>query len=265
MTVMPRIISKKRQPTTSFATPKGFPKILNTRPNPKTFAPRAPSAPTTPFTPTPSSAAAIGTPAPTIPQSDPRDAQYFNDVAKLDQYYSSQKSNLTASGEELARNLTKNNSLLAEQQPKDELTSKQNANKSGLFYSGALGKNLGDIATSYARRRSDLQTEFESGKSKIDRSLTDLTANYGPTGLMRNDVLQAGIARAAALDQQNAMALAASQSAAQGAAAPVPSAAPAAAPAGALPYRTQAGTSQKGVPGVWHIYPGGRKVFVAKR
>lgn len=260
MTV-PRVVSRRTQPTTrartSILTPGqaayGRAHGISIG-NPKPISP-------TPFAPTGSSAPAIGTPAPSIPPSDPRDAQYFNDVAKLDQYYSTQKSNLTASGEELARNLTKNNSLLAEQQPKDQLSAKQNANKAGLFYSGALGKNLGDIAQSYARRRSDLQTDFESNRGKIDRSLTDLNANYGPSGLMRNDVLQAGIARATANDQANAMALAASQSAAPAAG---PAAAPAAAPA-SLPYTTQPGTSKAGVPGTWHIYPGGRKVFVARR
>lgn len=250
MTVMPRIVSRKKQPTTrGFSAPKGFSQIINARPNPTTFAPRPPSAPT-PFSPTTSSASSIGTQAPSIPPSDPRDAQYFNDVAKLDQYYSTQKSSLTASGEELVRNLNKNNTLLAEQQPKDELASKQNANKSGLFYSGALGKNLGDIAQSYARRRSDLQTDYESNKGKIERSLTDLTANYGPTGLLRNDALLGGVGRATANDQNNALALAATQSAT---------------PAAALPYTTQAGTSKAGVAGTWHIYPGGRKVFVTKR
>lgn len=250
MTVMPRIISRKRQPTTrGFAAPKGFSHIINTRPNPKTLTPRAPAAPT-PFSPTTSSAPSIGTQSQSIPQSDPRDAQYFNDVAKLNQYYSTQKTSLTASGEELVRNLAKNNNLLAEQQPKDELASKQNANKAGLFYSGALGKNLGDIAQSYARRRSDLQSEFESNKGTLSRNLTDLETNYGPNGLLRNDALLGGVGRASESDFNNASALAATNSAA---------------PISAIPYSTQPGTSKAGVPGTWHIYPGGRKVFVAKR
>jgi hypothetical protein len=176
--------------------------------------PRAPSAPT-PFSPTSSSAPTLGTPSATpAAQADPRDAQYFNDVAKLDQFYTSRKADLTASGEELARNLTKNNSLLAEQQPKDELSAKQNANKAGLFYSGALGKNLGDVAESYARRKSDLQSSYESSKGTLDRQDADLEANYGAGGLLRNDVLAQTIARQTAADQANAEALAAQQSAA---------------------------------------------------
>lgn len=254
--MIPRVVSRRRQPTTR---PITGPSVVSRVQQPITgrgrLSPSAPAAPTAPqpFSPTPSNASAIGAPSPSIPQSDPRDAQYFNDVAKLDQYYSSQRSNLTASGQELARNLTKNNSLLAEQQPKDELASKQNANKAGLFYSGALGKNLGDIAQSYARRRSDLQTDYESNQGKISRQLTDLDSNYGPSGLMRNDALLSGIGRASASDQNNALALAANTSAA----APVPTA--------SVPYSTQPGTSKAGVAGTWHIYPGGRKVFVAKR
>lgn len=38
-----------------------------------------------------------------------------------------------------------------------------------------------------------------------------------------------------------------------------------AAPAAAKPYKEQPGKSSAGVPGVWHIYPDGRKVFVARK
>lgn len=254
MAIMPRVTVRRSQPTTRARKP-----ILT--PGQAAFGrahgisigtPSAPSAPQ-PFSPTASSASSIGN-TPSIPQSDPRDAQYFNDVAKLNQFYSSQKGDLTASGQELARNLTKNNALLAEQQPKDELGAKQNANNAGLFYSGALGKNLGDIAQSYARRRSDLQSSYESNAGTIKRRLADLDANYGPNGLLRNDALLGGIGRASASDQVNAMGLAAQTSPVSASAAPA-----------SLPYTTQPGTSKAGVAGTWHIYPGGRKVFVARR
>jgi hypothetical protein len=208
--------------------------------------PLAPQGPT-PFSPTTSQAGSVGNNSSAIPQSDPRDAQYFNDVAKLDQYYQTNKANLGASAQELARNLTKNQAELAEQQPKDELSAKQNANKAGLFYSGALGKNLGDISENYAKRRSELQTGYESQSGSIARQLQDLETNYGGNGLMRNDALLGGVGRATAADQANALSYVQNQ--------PPPS---------AIPYTTQQGTSKAGVPGVWHIYPGGRKVFVRK-
>jgi len=210
--------------------------------------PTAPKAPT-PFSPSPSQAGSVGNNSAAIPQSDPRDAQFFNDVAKLDQYYQTNKANLGASAQELARNLNKNRAELAEQQPKDELSAKENANKAGLFYSGALGKNLGDISENYAKRRSELQSNFEAGQGSIARQLQDLEANYGSSGLMRNDALLGGIGRATAADQQNALSYVQQQQPA------APS---------SIPFTTQAGTSKAGVPGVWHIYPGGRRVFVRK-
>jgi hypothetical protein len=253
--VIPRVVSRRNQLTTRARTPSISPgQAAYGRAHGISIGNPKPITTATPFSPSPSSAPAIGSQSPSIPQSDPRDAQYFNDVAKLDQFYSSRRADLTASGQELSRNLVKNRGLLAEQQPKDELGAKQNANKAGLFYSGALGKNLGDIAQSYARRRSDLQSEYESNSGKITRNINDLDTNYGPNGLLRNDALLGGIGRASASDQVNAMGLAAQ-------AGPAPTTA---APA-SLPFTTQPGISKAGVAGTWHIYPGGRKVFVARR
>lgn len=282
MATVPRIISTRRQPTTK-AKPLKTIGVLNRRPPANLLkAPAAPSAPT--YTPTASSAASVGSPAPTPPAAaDPKDAQYFNDVAKLDQYYASNKANLSASGQELAANLAKNRSLLDEQQPKDQLAAKQNANKAGLFYSGALGKNLGDIATSYARRKSDLQTDFESNQGKINRQLSDLEANYGSQGLIRNDVMLQSIARARAQDEANAAAYAQQVAAQQQAAPAGGGAAPAAAapaPASGPPKFTGVLAGNYVAPQMWdprgfysignygkpgqtlHIYPDGRKVLV---
>lgn len=245
----PRITRRVQQP--SYGTlPKRFPSTnfgtYTQRGLTKHLSPGVATPPATAYAPTASAAPSIGT-TPAAPPADPRDSQYFNDVAKLDSYYTSRRADLTASGEQLTRDLAKNNQTLDEQQPKDTLSAKQNANKAGLFYSGALGKNLGEIETSYAKRRSDLADSFKDATGANTRALNELDTNYGPSGLMRNDALLSGIGRASSLDQT----LGVNNGLAAQAAAPT-----------ALPYKTQAGTSKTGVKGMWHIYPGGRKVFV---
>jgi hypothetical protein len=198
---VPRITSRRRQPTTrgggliSQKLPGGG--LFG--PAPKKFAP----APAAPVSSVGSSAASIGggVPAPAAP--DPRDAQYFNDIAKLEQYYATRKADLQAGTDQDVRDLATSNQALNEQRPKDDLSAKQNANKAGLFYSGFLGKNLGEIETSYAKRRADLQTKFQDNANARARQSADLEANYGATGLNRNDILLAANARQTERDLAN--------------------------------------------------------------
>lgn len=250
MARIPRITSIKRQPTTrpspygsrtTFATGANqWMKATQNGTRPIKFAPAAP----TPVSPVASGATSIGGSAQAA-QADPRDAQYFNDIAKLEHFYAGRRADLQAAGESDARELQKSNVLLNEQQPKDTLSAKQNANKAGLFYSGFLGKNLGEIETSYARRRADLQSNYQNNQDTRARQLQDLEANYGPQGLNRNDILLGAAGRQSERD----VALGVGS---------VPDVA-AAGPKSPLPYKTQSAPG-----GVWHIYPGGRRVFVRK-
>lgn len=246
MAVRPKLISTKRQPTTRPGAGVNWNNIAGSKGASwwKGWGAKPPAAPSA-FTPVGSSASSIGGGAAAPAAPDPRDAQYFNDLAKLEQYYTSRKAEIGAAGESASRDLARSNTLLSEQQPKDTLSAKQNANKAGLFYSGALGKNLGEIETSYARRKTQLNEDYEAGVQARNRQLTDLEGNYGANGLNRNDVLLSAVGRQTERDQ------------AQG----VPSAA---APT-SLPFTTQAGRSKTGAFGVWHIYPGGRKVFVKSK
>lgn len=203
----PRITSKRRQPTT-YAYPKGtnafthlgtLKRISQQHSGVNRFAP-APAAPAAPVS---SSAGSIGGLSGGAAAPDPRDATYFNDIAKLEQFYASRKADLQAAGEQDARDLAKSNQALSEQRPKDDLSAKQNANKAGLFYSGFLGKNLGEIEKSYATRRADLQTRFQDNANARARQGADLEANYGATGLNRNDILLAANARQTQFDLEN--------------------------------------------------------------
>lgn len=211
------------------------------------------SAAPAPFKPTASTAPTITQPAATPAAApDPRDATFFNDTAKLDQYYKTTGAGLDLKESDALRDLTKGNVLLDEQLPKDQLSAKENANKSGLFYSGALSKNLGEIETDYTRKRANLQDTYASGKAGREIERSDLVANYGPNGLLRNDAVINANTRQSDRDLT------------QGVPAPTP-AAPAAAklPPG---FRTVENyKSPTGQVGTMHIYPDGRKVFVKKK
>lgn len=50
---------------------------------------------------------------------------------------------------------------MATQRPKDERATREGANRQGLFYSGQLGKRLGELAVDYQRREGDARSEFD--------------------------------------------------------------------------------------------------------
>jgi hypothetical protein len=50
-------------------------------------------------------------------------------------------------------------------QPKSEAGAKSSANRSGLFYSSNLDNSLNEIATQYARQRSDAKSTFDQGEA----------------------------------------------------------------------------------------------------
>lgn len=206
---MPRVTSKKRQPTTygypagqnaftHLGTLKGLSQRSMLGSGANKFAP----APAAPVSGVGSSAASIGSVG-SAAAPDPRDATYFNDIAKLEQFYSTRKADLQAGSDQDTRDLAKSNADLDVQRPKDDLSAKQNANKAGLFYSGFLGKNLGEIETSYANRRAALQTSFQDNQNARARQSADLEANYGAQGLNRNDILLAANARQSERDLAN--------------------------------------------------------------
>lgn len=146
-----------------------------------------------PVSPIASQASSIGGGAasPSGP-ADPRDAQYFNDSAKLLQYHRNRLADIQSRLNETDRDYTKNSGLLAEQQPKDTLAAKVSANKAGLFHSGFLGKNLGEIETSYARRRGELLENFTGTKAGLLRDYANQNADYQ---LQNNDILLGSIGR----------------------------------------------------------------------
>jgi hypothetical protein len=64
------------------------------------------------------------------------------------------------------------------QRPRDDQSAKESANKAGLFYSGTLGKNLGDIATNYQQRADDAGAARQSRANQRSAQKTALQSGY---------------------------------------------------------------------------------------
>lgn len=170
--------------TTATRGPKG-PKLPKKngptlRPAPKTAAAPAgqfdvggaprPLATPAPFMLPPGTVPWALTPAPTAPGKDPstdsswQDSGFNSTIANLLSQRDQGRSALVAAGRRAAEDRDRNTSLIGEGRAKAKTATTQSANKSGLFYSGTLGKNLGDVDTDYDRRTTDTNTAYTRGE-----------------------------------------------------------------------------------------------------
>lgn len=155
-----------------------------------------------------------------------------------------------------ANDLAEARRRLLEQQPKDEQAAKEAANRQGLFYSGVLGKQLGDIETSYARQIADQQAAYARREAA---RLAAIDALKQGAPLSDAAITADEIGRQETRDAATAAAGGLAPPASTTTATPAPtSPSPAAAPL------VLSGYDSRGHKGEWHIYPGGRKVFVRK-
>jgi hypothetical protein len=119
------------------------------------------------------------------------------------QYYAEQAQRLFQRNQQLAsfdtahtRDTTQLNEALRqmrEQQPLDQGKAKVGASKAGLFYSTALGNQLGSIAKTYAQRQSQAQTQYAQAEQARAAARAALQQGY---------TLDDAAARAAAIDRQ---------------------------------------------------------------
>lgn len=134
------------------------------------------------------------------------------------------------------------------QQPRDTQTAREAANRQGLFYSGALSRNLDDLKASYLQRQGDLQQSYDRRKSARQSAIEALAQSEQ----ISNQEIDAALA-----DRLTAGDLAAAD---EGVLAPED--APAATTAAAPAAKTWKPVIRNGW--VWHDYPDGRKVRVRK-
>lgn len=117
---------------------------------------------------------------------------------------------------------------LAAERPKVEQSTREGANQQGLFYSGQLGKRLGDVATDFNQREADLQTEYQNA-SQSRAAARD--------AILRQQELERQIAYQEAADRQVARDTeAASQGALAGPAIGAPTGPRATGPRGETPF-----------------------------
>jgi hypothetical protein len=102
------------------------------------------------------------------------DSQYFADIAQQ-RFKAQQQTNQL--GQDSAYDRTDFQEALrrlGQQQGRDVQTTRENAAREGLFYSGQLGKREGDVNTDYARRTGDARLAFdrrEAGRMAARRAL----------------------------------------------------------------------------------------------
>lgn len=103
--------------------------------------------------------------APPAQPQDPRDSTYFSTVAKLDFQKANALNKLNTQESTQRQDLTTALQRMSAQRPADELKITQGANNAGLFYSGQLGKQMGDYANKYEQNVSDRNLSFDRSQA----------------------------------------------------------------------------------------------------
>lgn len=105
-------------------------------------------------------------------QTDPRDAQYWQDLAVLTQNKNANLSSLDL--EETYANTAYTDALsqMALDQPKQQRNIYEQRNKGGAFYSSVTGEDVGNLEQQYTRQRSNLARDFSfsSAQRGLQRS-----------------------------------------------------------------------------------------------
>lgn len=121
------------------------------------------------------------------------DAQYLADAA-LRAFNRRQKlSELDTQSSQGRQDLQTMIRRLGEQRVKAVQSTRQGANKQGLFYSGQLGKQLGDVNKSYAQQQGDARQQFNRDEAARQAARTAIEAGAP---------LEEASAAAAATDRQ---------------------------------------------------------------
>jgi uncharacterized phage infection (PIP) family protein YhgE len=135
------------------------------------------------------------------------DAQYLAQAAQaqfqrqqqLDQIKAQHEAGLSAYNESVRR--------ASEDVPQQRQQVSQSANKQGLFYSGQLGKQLGDYETMVARQRADLQNQFSSEEKAREAARTAILQGEPiDTAAAKAEAVQRQIERDSQAASQNALA-----------------------------------------------------------
>jgi hypothetical protein len=138
-------------------------------------APR-PAAPMTPGQTPGTSATTAPQPSPTASQPSPLDSSYYANVASNQAKIDSQLNalNLQSSQGQTALQAALGN--LTYQQPRDQLSLMQNANRGGSLYSTVYQGNLGNLNRTYLQRQTGLQQTYEQQQAARNAQAQSLLA-----------------------------------------------------------------------------------------
>lgn len=148
---------------------------------PKPFAPAAPfmdpsstSAPPAPGVPAPRDFAREAAENPDVW----KDSTYNTALANLLNQKTQGEAQLETAGRRAVQDRDQNLGLLKEGRGKARTQTTQSANSRGLFYSGILGKQLGDVDTDFGRREGDVNQSFTRGEEERAGSRSALLSGF---------------------------------------------------------------------------------------
>lgn len=107
-----------------------------------------------------------------------KDSAYNSTLAGLLGQKQSGETAIDTAGRRAVEDRDRNFGLLREGRGNARTQATQSANNRGLFYSGHLGKQLGEVDTDYGRREGDVGTAFTRGEEERATSRAGLTAAY---------------------------------------------------------------------------------------
>lgn len=200
--------------------------------------------------------------APTSGATITPDAQYLAEAAQRAFERTTSLNELNAQTKDDQTNTQTAIARLLENVGKDKQQINESANKAGLLYSSTRQNASNDYEKSVTRAQGDLNTSHdqrEAGRIRARTAIEQGAPISDALGLAQNAARQT-VTDAAAADVG---ALTAPMSAA-----PAPTQVAAInqlTGSGAQPAAAKGYTTQQGQGGVWHIYPGGRRVWVPAR
>lgn len=124
------------------------------------------------------------------------DASYIAQAAQAQFNRTNQINQLNAESESQRSTLQESIRRLMENAVGQRQSTKETANKQGLFYSGQLGKRLGDLESQIARQRADMQSDFDAQeRARAAARQAILQGEPLETAAMRAEAVERQLAR----------------------------------------------------------------------
>lgn len=137
------------------------------------------------------------------PPADVRDSRYWMELARGQAQARDRIAQLTAMSNSEKAALGRQLRLLGEQEPVAQRSATLGANTQGLLFSGALGRQLGDIAREFLRQRTEAQAVFDEAERLRQLEIDALNRSWlDPRGMEAWRLLQEATERQIERDMQ---------------------------------------------------------------